>query len=91
MNFLLGCLIGIIIFLIIKIKYYQPKYIMQSDRWISINEKPITEEMIDLIVTDGNEVDYIFCIKFNSYGKAIFSYKKNIITHWMPLPQPPKK
>ena len=55
--------------------------------WISVSEK-LPMEMETVIVTDGKEVGFCFCV--NDYGTLEF-YSPWKITHWMPMPEPPKE
>lgn len=64
---------------------------MGSERWLDIDEYPIDESYRDIIVTDGTEVSNTYIPDYNSRGQPIFSYRKLIVTHWMPQPAPPKK
>ncbi len=77
-----------------------------QDKWISVNEKlPITEEGmgyasymdINLILTDGNIVEVGSFIAGNTmefWGRFIYgdnsAHDGDKVTHWMPLPSPPK-
>lgn len=56
-------------------------------RWIPVTER-LPREMETVIVTDGKNVGYSFCV--NDYGTLDF-YSPWNITHWMPLPEPPKE
>lgn len=56
-------------------------------RWIPVTEQ-LPKEMETVIVTDGKNVGYSFCV--NDYGTLDF-YSPWNITHWMPLPEPPKE
>ena len=90
---LLGILIGI------KIGYYYEKqkaYILKPDigEWIDIAKNPIPDDMnpgIEILISDGIEVQSTLFPKYNSSGKAIMGHYdcKRIVTHWRPLPQPP--
>ena len=53
--------------------------------WIPVTER-LPEEMETVIVTDGKDVGFSFCV--NDYGTLEF-YSPWNITHWQPLPEPP--
>ena len=54
--------------------------------WIPVSER-LPKEMETVIVTDGKNVGWSFCV--NDYGTMEF-YSPWKITHWMPFPQKPK-
>lgn len=56
-------------------------------RWIPVTER-LPKEMETVLVTDGKNVGWSFCV--NDYGTMEF-YSPWKITHWMPLPEPPKE
>lgn len=60
---------------------------LSKPRWIPVTER-LPKEMETVIVTDGKNVGYSFCV--NDYGTLDF-YSPWNITHWMPLPQPPEE
>ena len=59
--------------------------VADKPRWIPVTER-LPGEMETVIVTDGKNVGYSFCV--NDYGTLDF-YSPWNITHWMPLPSPP--
>ena len=72
-----------------RLKEYADKYwtLLEKHRWISVSEK-LPMEMETVIVTTGKEVGFCFCV--NDYGTLEF-YSPWKITHWMPMPEPPKE
>lgn len=67
-----------------------------NQEWYDINEKsmPLENERAKFLITDGCEVreTFAFLIKYNRFGKPVFLEDKNkLITHWSPMPAPPKK
>lgn len=60
---------------------------MSKSHWIPVTEL-WPEEMEMVLVTDGKNVECSFCV--NNDGKKCFYIQRNI-THWMPLPEPPKE
>ena len=69
--------------------------------WISVGDKRPDPGLrrISVLATDGREVFPIDYVKATVRGKAVDRweylrnriYRGNEITHWMPLPQPPKE
>ncbi len=55
-------------------------------KWIKVDDKtPYHQE--EVLITDGDYVDnWFFC---ESFDKC--TYLPNRITHWMPMPEPPKE
>ena len=74
---------------ILRLKEYADKYwaLLEKHRWIP-TQKKLPTEMETVIVTDGKDVGFSFCV--NDYGTLEF-YSPWKITHWMPMPEPPKK
>lgn len=54
--------------------------------WISANEGLPLEDTFLTFDVHGN-VDVFRAI----WGDILFHFKENKITHWMPLPEPPKE
>jgi len=73
----------------------------QITRWISVENKlpEVTksgEEDIVIVTGYDNGVRYVFWASVYAYGKEdeVFSvpgWSKMNVTHWMPLPDPPKQ
>lgn len=56
-------------------------------KWISVDEKtPNNYENVLVYCGNGNRPGNINVFTWNDKW-----YKMNMITHWMPLPEPPKK
>lgn len=83
----------IITFIFSNLLYNREKKCFYPDKgWMNINEYPIPEDIRDFLATDGKEVSHMYMINYNSQGKARFNiYKESYITHWQPLPSPPKE
>lgn len=68
---------------------------MSNDKWVStIDELPNFNQRVTVCI-DGQ---YVRDGKFTSFGWFVYDSvglievsKTNKITHWMPLPQPPKQ
>lgn len=67
---------------------WEDKYNSLADeKWIPVTER-LPKEMETVLVTDGKNVGWSFCV--NDYGTMEF-YSPWTVTHWMPLPEPPKE
>ena len=71
------------------------KYNEFQSRWIPVSER-IPEDGSDILVycDDGKETRIVACnygngVWFDCVFNTVMVYKN--ITHWMPLPKPPKK
>lgn len=64
---------------------------MESDMWRPIALSPLPEDIDDYICTDGKRVLHQSYVKYNSKGLPTMGWRDTLITHWMPLPQPPKE
>ena len=76
------------------IKSMETKVGIYGSHWISVKER-LPDDGVDVLITDGKNRDVSFCqptyyddskewfirIYFGHFGK---------ITHWQPLPEPPK-
>jgi len=63
-------------------------YAEHHPRWISVeDELPIWNDVY-LTCTDGNVIEIAY---YELFGGHWVNDSKGIVTHWMPLPQPPKK
>jgi hypothetical protein len=91
MLYLISLIIGGIIGSLFTLTFLKPKLKNYQGGWLKISEFPISEDAHDYIVSDGKEVYQQYSPDFNSKGQAIFSYRKKIVTHWMPYPEPPKE
>ena len=60
---------------------------LSKPKWIPVSER-LPKEMETVLITDGKNVGWSFCV--NDYGTMEF-YSTWKITHWMPLPEPPKE
>lgn len=67
---------------------YEFEAVRQSE-WIPVTER-LPEDYHDVLVSLGDIVDVGF--HHHRYGWECYSCKKrNDVTHWMPLPEPPKE
>lgn len=86
--------LSIFIFALGYQKYYLNKqgyYRCSTTGWLSVKDHPIPEDIRGFIATDGNKVEYIYGLEWGPYGKVFMNkYEKTFITHWQPLPEPPK-
>lgn len=58
------------------------------NEWISIKDKLPKENMYVLVCLDTKHVSIDRYV--NKHGFKCFGWYENSITHWMPLPKPPK-
>jgi hypothetical protein len=93
---LIGCAISCIYFTFYD-RYKKRPIIhkMESDKWQPWNTFPESENIFfteKYLITDGEKVDSVAYPHYNKNGEMIMSlYNQNKVTHWMPLPNPPKK
>ena len=61
-------------------------------RWISVTER-LPEPYFDVLSTDGESVGIASYQKKGGYwlGSDVFYDAHVAVTHWMPLPEPPKE
>lgn len=79
---------------ILCIHFFQKERIYRypASNWMRLEDHPIPEDIRGFIATDGQTVDYKYTLNWAPHGKIYFSeYNKTYITHWMPLPDAPKK
>lgn len=64
--------------------------------WISVKDKkPEINETVLMVVSCGGSTDQVFC-GFLSKSEKYYSHEESdptydySVTHWMPLPEPPK-
>ena len=67
-----------------------------EQQWFDIKEIPLPLEFdySEFFITDGKNVELqrAFLIECDRFGKPYFNkYSKTYITHWTPIPAPPKK
>lgn len=61
---------------------------------IDIDYLPLKDDYNTFLITDGNNVDLTkaFLIQCDRFGKPYYNkFNKTYITHWAPIPVPPKK
>ena len=58
-----------------------------SDKWVSVDERLPEEEGKYIVCTEKNTV---YCAKYHAKGKFFGTDMHTHITHWQPLPAPPK-
>lgn len=73
----------------------QVSYSMPSHKWIPISEIPselaIGSNLCEIIITDGTETKSAYGLTYNEKAQPIMSsYRRSIVTHWMPMPAPPE-
>ncbi len=67
-----------------------------NDNWISIDERLPTQDECrqydcDFLVTPGNREIYIStCVADETWHEESLGDITKIVTHWQPLPEPPK-
>lgn len=72
-------------------KLYTRPFVMPTDKWLDVNEHPIPDNLNWFLATDGEKVCHIYQPGYNKLGKVIMTYERTVVTHWMPMPLPPKK
>lgn len=103
-NILIGAATGLVASTYMLRHKKRPKnYILSPDvgEWISLEKQPIP--MVDgisslyfgmkILVTDGRCVEYSYAPTYNEKGELIMERygNRNPITHWRPMPKPPKE
>lgn len=63
---------------------YLENYFVPKQEWISIDER-LPEEFENVLVYDG-----VVTIDHISAGGEWWYHNHDAVTHWMPLPEPPK-
>ena len=59
--------------------------------WISVDDRLPEEPLQTVIVTNGKETCVaVYSVVYDEFGVMCGKGKSFGITHWMPLPQPPK-
>ena len=71
-------------------KRYTRPIVMQCDGWIDICIQPLPELITNCILTDGKEVEFTYLPRYDSTGACIMGWNSKKVTHWMPMPNPPK-
>ena len=63
----------------------------QFPRWISVEER-LPEVVVDVLVTDGSNVCISRQVRYVSPTERFTFWSRDDLdlTHWMPLPEPPK-
>lgn len=59
--------------------------------WIPVTERLPENDLEDVLAFDGISCCLISFTRTDIYGKKYFVIGRNDITHWMPLPEPPKE
>jgi len=61
------------------------------DGWISVDDK-LPMQLIGVMTTDGDSVKGAYCTGAYPNGKVMWSAwgDRHAVTHWVPLPKPPK-
>lgn len=62
----------------------------QSSKWISVEER-LPEEGVSVLIYGFGCVDIGWVIDTGWRSEYINDYDEGEITHWMPLPEPPKE
>jgi hypothetical protein len=72
-------------------KFYQAEYLIQNgvtiQEWVSVDERLPEKTGKYIVCTAKNAV---YCAKYYANGKHFGTEMNTHITHWMPLPEPPK-
>ena len=60
-------------------------------KWIPVTERLPEKDMEDVLAFDGISGFFITFMKTTIHGKRYFAIGHDDVTHWMPLPEPPKE
>ena len=60
-------------------------------RWIPVTERLPEKDLEDVLAFDGISGFFITFMKTTIHGKRYFVIGHDDVTHWMPLPEPPKE
>lgn len=65
---------------------------LKKHEWISVNDR-LPDPLEDVLVIDSNGNIFISWVKEFGNGRFAYENRGDIthITHWMPLPEPPKE
>ena len=80
----------------VLIKDAVSKWNQRADGWISVNER-LPEEDVDVLVnvwyakSNNVHIDYLIASGDEITGHEWNSYATDCVTHWRPLPAPPKE
>lgn len=58
--------------------------------WIDIDDLEPPDGYVNIIVSDGKDVDTMFGKSYDKHGNLIMGYDKKIVTHWRHLPGRPE-
>lgn len=62
-----------------------------GNKWIPVSERLPEKDMEDVLAFDGISGFFITFMKTTIHGKRYFVIGHDDVTHWMPLPEPPKE
>lgn len=72
--------------------YKKKIYVYPAQGWLDINEHYLPDDIERFLATDGKDVSEKYSFECDRRGKVYYSkYSQTYITHWQPLPLPPKK
>lgn len=65
----------------------------QVPKWISVEERLPDDDRDVLVCVNGNTIDTGYCTFGHGGNRYWTTYAaiRNNVTHWMPLPEPPKE
>lgn len=99
LNFLYPIALSIIAMslLIFSLDYHKRPHIHMhaNGEWKDINQHrlPLINKEDKIFVSDGKDIKLLdgFMLEYDYFGKPFFcKYEKKLITHWAPVPKPPK-
>lgn len=64
---------------------------MSEMKWIPVAERLPEKDYEDVLAFDGICGCFITFTKTTIHGKKYFAIGNGDVTHWMPLPEPPKE